>query len=212
MLYINVPFSEKDEAKKLGAWWNPEERSWYVKRRRDYPQFYKWILGNNEERFILCDYFYIVEGKRKCYRCQRETEVIGFAIEKFYILHDPEEYGELYSWWDGEIHIASYIDPISEKLLNYLNKKYGYHMGYSKTVKDSYLANHCKHCNAIQGDYFLFSEPDSPFFIDTIEDARNLKLYKVKLDNDIVADVDMIWGSEDYLINEYAQRMWDINI
>ena len=212
MLYINVPFSEKDEAKKLGAWWDSNKKSWFVKRRRDYPLFYKWILGNNEERFILCDHFYIVEGKRRCYRCHKETEVIGFAIEKFCIIYDPNEYKDLYSWWGEEIHMASYIKPISQKLLNYLDINYGYHIGYSKTVNDSYLANHCKHCSALQGDYFLFSEPDSPFCIDTIEDAKNIKLYKVKLDNDIVADVDMIWGSEDYLIKQYAKKMWDISM
>lgn len=56
------------------------------------------------------------------------------------------------------------------------------------------------------------SEPDSPFCIDTIEGAKNIKLYKVKLDNDIVADVDMIWGSEDCLIKQYAKKMWDISM
>ncbi len=212
MLYINVPYSEKDEAKKLGAWWDSQKKSWYVKRRKDYPKFYKWILGNQEETFILCDYFYIVEAMRKCYRCKRETEVIGFGIENFYILHDPKEYRDLYSWWDEDIHMASYIDPMSDKLLDFLNREYGYHMGYSKTVEDSYMANHCKYCNALQGDYFLFNEPDSPFCIDTIDDARNLKLHKVKLETDIIADVDMIWGSEDYLIKQYAQKMRDISI
>ena len=28
MLLINVPYSEKDEAKALGAKWNPDEKSW----------------------------------------------------------------------------------------------------------------------------------------------------------------------------------------
>ena len=27
---LSVPFSEKDEAKQLGARWNPERRIWYV--------------------------------------------------------------------------------------------------------------------------------------------------------------------------------------
>ncbi len=28
-VYINVKFSEKDKAKKLGARWDPTEKSWY---------------------------------------------------------------------------------------------------------------------------------------------------------------------------------------
>lgn len=43
MLYINVPFKEKDEAKSLGAKWDSKQKSWYVRDERDYPKFQKWI-------------------------------------------------------------------------------------------------------------------------------------------------------------------------
>lgn len=42
-ILLNVPFAEKDEAKKLGAWWNPELKRWYSKSREDYPKLKKWI-------------------------------------------------------------------------------------------------------------------------------------------------------------------------
>jgi len=29
-IYLNVPYEEKDAAKKLGARWDPEQRKWYV--------------------------------------------------------------------------------------------------------------------------------------------------------------------------------------
>jgi hypothetical protein len=35
---------------------------------------------------------------------------------------------------------------------------------YSKTAGGEYWANVCPHCNRIQGDFYLFSEPDGPFF------------------------------------------------
>lgn len=35
---------------------------------------------------------------------------------------------------------------------------------YSKTVRGKYWANVCPHCQAIQGDWFLFAEPEGPFF------------------------------------------------
>lgn len=35
---------------------------------------------------------------------------------------------------------------------------------YSKTVGHKYWANVCAHCWRIQGDFFLYNEPDSPFF------------------------------------------------
>lgn len=43
---------------------------------------------------------------------------------------------------------------------------------YSKTVKGKYWANICPHCKAIQGDWFLFAEPEGPFFgLDCGEDT-----------------------------------------
>lgn len=34
MLYLEVPFKEKDEAKRLGARWDPNMKKWYVCRNR----------------------------------------------------------------------------------------------------------------------------------------------------------------------------------
>jgi hypothetical protein len=40
---------------------------------------------------------------------------------------------------------------------------------FSKSIQESYWANVCEHCGAIQGDWFLFSEPDGPFFGEPLE-------------------------------------------
>lgn len=39
---LAVPFAEKDEAKKLGARWNAERRSWYVPPGIDISLFGRW--------------------------------------------------------------------------------------------------------------------------------------------------------------------------
>lgn len=39
---LAVPFAEKDEAKKLGARWNAERRSWYVPSGIDISLFSRW--------------------------------------------------------------------------------------------------------------------------------------------------------------------------
>ena len=63
----------------------------------------------------------------------------------------------------------------------------------------------------IQGDFYLFGEVDSPFFIDSEERARKLKLYKVPLKNDIIVEADIGWGSADWMIEAFAQSI-DLNI
>lgn len=205
-LLLNVPYEEKDEAKALGARWNPKLKKWYVEAKKDYPKFIKWILGEKEQVYILCDYFYIVEGVQICFRCHNATKVIGYGIHRFYDICNPDIYetDKTWSYSDDEIHIASHIDPLPEQLLEHLKQKYGYYESYSQTMQASYLANHCSHCQVIQGDFYLFGEVDSPFFLATERGARNLKLYKVPLAYDLIVDADVSWSSGDWMLKEYS--------
>ncbi len=207
-LIINVPYDEKDEAKSLGAKWNPNLKKWYVDERKNYYKFEKWILGNKEYVSILCDYFYIVEGTHICFKCHKPTKVIGFGVKNFFEVYDSKEYDneDNFCYYDDVIRIGSHIEPLSKDLLDKLKEKYNYYESYSKTVNASYLANHCSNCKVIQGEFFLFGEVDTPFFIDSIEKAKQLKLYKIPLENDVIVDLDIGFGSEDYLIEKYAQK------
>lgn len=40
--YLNVPFSQKDDVKKMGARWDPDKRKWYCMERKK-ESFKKWI-------------------------------------------------------------------------------------------------------------------------------------------------------------------------
>ena len=42
MLFLTVPYAEKDEAKALGARWNPTKRRWYVPDGVATEAFAKW--------------------------------------------------------------------------------------------------------------------------------------------------------------------------
>lgn len=55
--FLKVPYSEKDEAKKLGARWNPEKKSWYVENVNNLLLFKKWLpelknINKNVEEII----------------------------------------------------------------------------------------------------------------------------------------------------------------
>ncbi|TYQ16960.1 UNVERIFIED_CONTAM: hypothetical protein Cloal_3550 [Acetivibrio alkalicellulosi] len=199
-LILNVSYQEKDAAKTLGARWNNELKKWYAPDRSEYHKFKKWILQDRDIAIIVCDYFYIIEGKHRCFKCGKETEVIGFGIENYYDMYDDS-----FEYFSGEIHIASGVEPLSTELLKYLKEKYNFYLGYSKTTQSNYYSNHCKHCNVIQGDFYLFNEVDSPFFIDSIEKAKNLVLNKVVIKNDLILNADIGYGSEDNLIKEYGK-------
>lgn len=41
-VFLNVPFAEKDEAKRLGARWDAARKKWYVPNGVDAEQFSRW--------------------------------------------------------------------------------------------------------------------------------------------------------------------------
>ena len=56
-LYLNVPYSEKEEAKRLGAKWDPRVKKWYTDAYpKDYVKFAKWILRDTDDAIIATEY------------------------------------------------------------------------------------------------------------------------------------------------------------
>ena len=227
MLYLHVPYDEKDIAKKLGAVWKPERKQWAVISRNDYYKFSRWFIDTDEPYIpesimILVDHFYLIEGVQKCWRCKKDTRVIGIGIGPHIVL---DAYDYCYEDDDGdfvlspeltppvpeivneEIHIAENIEPWPPGLLEYLKREYNYHYGFSKTLNGKCYANHCQSCNALQGNFFLFHEVNTPFGIDSPKAAEKLKIYKVDLPYDIVTLTEPGWGSEDWMIYEYGQKL-----
>ena len=43
-VYLNVPFAEKDSAKRLGARWCPEKRQWWVGNVGACPGVHRWLV------------------------------------------------------------------------------------------------------------------------------------------------------------------------
>lgn len=53
----------------------------------------------------------------------------------------------------------------------------------------------------------MFGEVDSPFFLDTADRARKLRLYKIPLKHYIIVDMEIGWSSGDWMIDEYAEKV-----
>ncbi len=50
-LILEVPYTEKDEAKGLGARWDPEMKKWFVPKGRDTKPFARWIAQEKDVDF-----------------------------------------------------------------------------------------------------------------------------------------------------------------
>ena len=44
--YLYIPYSDKEEAKELGARWDAKERSWFIPDELDPHTFNKWLLNS----------------------------------------------------------------------------------------------------------------------------------------------------------------------
>jgi hypothetical protein len=53
---------------------------------------------------------------------------------------------------------------IEKEILDIVCSRFpAFKLGFSKTVNGKYWANHCEHCNALQGDFFMHDEPGGEF-------------------------------------------------
>ena len=52
LLYLNVPFEEKDTVKKMGAKWDPSGRQWYIPEDSSVSPFHKWL----SRQYLDCPY------------------------------------------------------------------------------------------------------------------------------------------------------------
>ena len=158
-LYLNVPFSEKDKARSLGARWNPRVKKWYADVGRDkYVNFSKWILKEGYDAKIAIEYIFLIEGEQRCWKCGNMTRVIGLGIGEYVHIFGEDdaiqyEIVEDYVETGEELHLA-WVDreeDIPPKLLNFMKENYSVKTGYSKTSGGKCFANHCDNFGAIQG-------------------------------------------------------------
>jgi hypothetical protein len=48
MTFLNVPYAEKDQARELGARWNPTRKRWYVPNGVAIEPFERWLPKDGE--------------------------------------------------------------------------------------------------------------------------------------------------------------------
>ena len=47
-IYLDCPYSEKDQVKKLGGLWDSEKRKWYITDDMDSQPFSKWLENSQQ--------------------------------------------------------------------------------------------------------------------------------------------------------------------
>lgn len=128
-----------------------------------------------------------MEGKISCWRCKREISVFAFAVESNNISDISEnQLFDVERETGYDLFIWSISGDISPKIKEILKNDFGCKDKYSKTVGGTYFANNCPYCNGIQGEFFLHSEPESPFGY--LGDSE-LILHKISLTQGLISNL-----------------------
>jgi hypothetical protein len=185
--YLRVPYAEKDEAKRLGAKWDNQTKSWFIPEGKDSLSFEKWIPQIEQSPYvepnIRAKGFYLVESKEQCWKCHKVTKVFGFLIPKgnkhIEDIYDEDEGKNSIEWVTFEYDLfITYVKWLNEEALTIMKKfSSNYYYDFSKFIKDKYYINHCQYCGNNQGDHFMFEEPDGAFCPLSIDAAKQIKLY-----------------------------------
>lgn len=165
-LDLEVPFSEKDDAKRLGARWNPQRRTWYVPPGVDPRPFARWRPGEPEVQpyQVLSRETYLVTAAEECWRCKQAFQAVACLMAPGFVLNEQPNgsRGERNADWA----FAEYITRLPPDAIGFIQSvQPAYRQGFSRTTDSRYWANHCPSCRALQGDFHLYSEPDGAFWL-----------------------------------------------
>ena len=115
--YLIVPYSEKDQAKKVGAKWDKKEKSWYAPKGLPISNFIQWSIASQEKKVITAP--------------SEQDASISFkeAIEAQGLILNDEPI------MDGKI---KRVPVIGDKQ----GKKSGAYVGYTDGVPAGFIQNH----------------------------------------------------------------------
>ena len=107
-----------------------------------------------------------------------------------------------------DICILSNILKLPNEILAFIQSRVpSFKYAYSKAIESYYYANTCPSCGVVQGDFFLHTEPGSPFRPLDKQEASALCMITVPLEKTIVIKAECGTGASNDLIYAHAKRI-----
>ncbi|MGQ3665382.1 DUF5710 domain-containing protein [Citrobacter braakii] len=219
-IYLDVPYSEKDKLKKMGARWDPSRKRWFIHDHPSVVDFLPWIteLQPPTKFNIFNENYYIARSSKNCWKCGRSINIYGFYLPRGHkymqdIQCDEVDWGEdtgIYHY-DPNIETGwcinpcasgiSYINRLNPEPLSEIKKLSPYYKyDYSLQADDNYYANHCPHCKRLQGDFMIYQEPGGAFC--PVEDKHARKIDLIHINEPI-----FISGGTSFTTDDFFEDM-----
>lgn len=178
---LRVPYGDKDEAKRLGARWDPAARVWFAPEDLELARFARWLpiqcLPN-----VRAPSYMLAASTHSCWRCNRASRIHGFVL--------PAGHETLDSWDDSDTDSWELAEePTLLCYLEWLAPAVGaritsfaphYRLAFGADSGSLYWTNHCEFCGAPFGDHETYCEPGQGFLAFTLEEARRITLSRVE--------------------------------
>lgn len=182
---LNVPFSEKDQAKALGARWDQSNRTWFVPDGVDPKPFGQWLFteSSDDEFNLRSERYFILKNRRECWKCREITSVFSILLdEEHQELQYDDDDPSVSKWVSNDVLVIAtsmeHMDPKTAKRMQQFAPQYT--LDFSSTAGMKYYMNHCEQCTAKQGDFMLHSEPGGAFFPTSPEEASEIEFFQVE--------------------------------
>jgi hypothetical protein len=152
--YLFVPPEEKSEVQVLGARWDADSKRWYIDADETAARFSRWLSDSesDEEYIITSAAAFVAAAQTPCQRCRSRIEVICIHCSSGTVSGDSLSQFTVSDIWAMDDSLLRQLQP------------WPTFRRVDAADGDSYFANHCPRCGALQEDMYLHSEPDQPFF------------------------------------------------
>ena len=196
--YLNVPFKEKEEAKKSGARWDPEVKKWYAPRGVDPEPLNRWYKTDIHANIIIAPPLYLAISTEPCYRCGWLSNVAALACKKLKGIEIGSEWLHLKG---RQVLFLNHIESLPEEIIETINNFWPrYSIDFSKTLKSSVWMNHCEKCEAKLGDHYMHCESGGAFCPATQEEADKITFRSLGLSGEYYIQASYGSSSADFKI------------
>ncbi|CAG9183829.1 hypothetical protein [Cupriavidus pampae] len=171
----------REDAAAAGAVWSEGPRGWFAGPGSRLEDLVDWLPD------VIAPHYYVAQSVERCWQCDGVTPVYALAVPAghlaWYDLPEASEGPEAALAWEVA-EAGSFVSDLTATAgsVRQVIAAHcpGYHVDYSNTAGGHFAMNHCKHCEAKIGEFYLHKEPGGPFFPMSPEDAARITLRPVR--------------------------------
>jgi hypothetical protein len=106
-----------------------------------------------------CDSIYLLSSSMECYSCRKPSPIYALMLLPPFASSDADDD------WDEDECMVRHIETMPSTIVEALGSRTSgkWRRTDSITLQETYWMNHCEHCDAKQGDFYVHG-PDGAFW------------------------------------------------